>query len=216
MKRLIIIICFTLFTGSLFAQNFFFIDLGPKAGFNTTKLTTNIRDYVPDIKKGWQGGLFLRVGIKNLYFQPEIFLSVKKTGLNFDYGSFDPSNPTSLDPVSQSLNLTTVDVPLLLGYKLINIRLANLRIFGGPVASYSLNKDLQLSVRGFDESNRFSTSEFKDVTWGFKIGAGMDLLIATVDVSYQWGIDKFYQIRDIPEMLGSANIFYVTVGWKIL
>lgn len=216
MKRAIIIFCFILVTGSVFSQSMFSIDLGPKIGFNSTRLTTHLRDYVNDIKRGWQGGVFLRMGIKNLYFQPEAYISVKKAGLNYDYNSFDPNDPTSIDPVSQSLKLTTVDFPLLLGYKIINLRIANLRIFGGPVASFNLDKELLLSIRGLDESSRFSTEEFKNALWSFKIGAGADFIIATVDVSYQWGIDKFYQIRDIPDMLGRTNIFYVTVGWKIL
>jgi len=216
MKRIILFISILSIGYNLSAQSLFPIDLGPKIGFNTTKLTTHIKDYIPDIQRGWQGGLFFRFGIKNLYFQPEAFISVKKSGINYDYNVFDPSNPTSLDPVTQSLNLTTVDFPLLVGYKIINLKIVNLRIFGGPVASFNLNKELLLSVRGLDESSRFSTSEFREAIWGFKVGAGADILIATVDISYQFGIDKFYQIRDIPEMLGSANVFYVTVGWKIL
>ncbi|MFC2118456.1 porin family protein [Bacteroidota bacterium] len=213
MKRLIIILCFFIIGGSLFAQNLP-IDFGPKIGFNTTKLTTNLRDYTHELKKGWQGGVFLRLGNK-LYIQPEVYIAVNNTGITYDYTLFDPANPTGLDPVIQNFKLTTVDIPLLLGYKIIDLQFANIRVFGGPVASFILNKDLSLRVSGNDLSNRISSDDFKDALWNFKIGAGVDLLILTLDVSYQWGIDKFYSINDIPGMLGRSNIFYVTVGWKI-
>lgn len=215
MKKFAIISIFLLLSGSILAQSFP-IDLGPKIGFNTTRLTTHLRDYTHDIKNGWHGGLFFRFGVGKLYFQPEAYFAIKNTGINYDYESFDSADPTSLDPVSQTFKLTTVDVPLLVGFKLLDLKVANLRVFGGPVASFDLNKDLRLRISNIDESNRISTEDFKNAVWSFKIGAGFDVLVMTVDVSYEWGINKFYQINDIPDMLGRTNIFYITVGWKVL
>jgi len=215
MKKILIISIFLVFSGSIFAQSFP-IDLGPKIGFNTSRLTTQLRDYTHDIKNGWHGGLFFRFGVGKFYFQPEAFIAIKNTGMSYEYDSFDPGNPTSLDPVTQTLKLTTLDVPLLMGFKLLDLRVANLRVFGGPVASFELNKELSLRIGNIDQSNKISSEDFNNAAWSFKIGAGFDVMVVTVDISYEWGIDKLYQINEIPDMVGRTNIFYITVGWKVL
>ncbi|NLO51667.1 MAG: PorT family protein, partial [Bacteroidales bacterium] len=67
MKRFTFVMILLLATGFAFGQ----ISLGPKIGFNTSKLTVDASDISSDLKNSFNFGVFLRVG-KKFYLQPEV------------------------------------------------------------------------------------------------------------------------------------------------
>jgi len=189
------------------------ISFGPKIGWNSTGLTTDYTSYLNDMKSGGQGGVFFSLYLNNFYIQPEVYLSIKRgsldTTINDTIGS---ANPVSL---SQTLTLTTIDVPLLLGYQLLDLKLVKLRIWGGPVASYILNKDFTLTLNGIDQSERISKEDFRDATWAVQIGAGLDVLMLTLDVGYEFGINEFMSVPTLDDFSLKNNLFFCSIGWRI-
>ena len=207
-----IIICFILIMPALsFAQGL--ISFGPKIGWNTTQISTQYQDYVNQMKNGVQGGLFFSIYMDKLYIQPEVYFSLKRGTLDTTIG--DPGDLVGSMDVSQSFSITTVDIPLLLGYKLVDLKLIRLRVWGGPVASYVLDKNYSLRLDGIEENEKISKNDFKDAVWGFQVGAGLDVLFLTFDIGYEFGLEEFVSISALDDLGFTNNMFYVSMGWRI-
>jgi len=211
MKKLTFLLLFLLVTVYSFGQGP--ISFGPKVGWNTNRLTTDYHDYLNDLKAGAQGGVFFSIYLNKFYIQPEVYFSLKRGKLDTTIG--DPLDPNALLDISQSFSLTTVDIPMLLGYKILDLKLARLRVWGGPVASYVLNKKYNLTIDGLDQSNRITKDDFKDATWGVKIGAGVDVLMFTFDVGYEFPLDDFLTISSLNDFNLRNNLFYCSIGWRL-
>lgn len=211
MKKLILLILFVSGPVLLLAQGP--VSFGPKVGFNTTRLTTDYTEYLQDIKSGGQLGLFFSIYMDKVYIQPEVYLSLKRGTL--DTTIENPWDPANSLQVRQTMSLTTVDIPMLLGYKLLDLKLARLRVWGGPVASYVLDKQLVLELDGLDESDRISADDFKDATWGVQFGAGLDLLSLTFDVGYEFGLENFASLSGLNDLNLRNNLFFCSIGWRL-
>jgi len=211
MKKYIIIIFILSIPVLSFAQGP--ISFGPKIGWNTTHISTDYHDYIDQMKSGVQGGLFFSIYMDKFYVQPEAYFSLKRGILDTTIG--DPSDPTGSVDVSQDFSITTVDIPLLLGYKLLDLKLIRCRIWGGPVASYVLNKSYTLRLDGFEENDKISKNDFKDAVWGFQMGAGLDVLFLTFDIGYEFGLEEFMSISSLDDLGFTNNMFYVSLGWRI-
>ena len=116
MKRVILLSLMLFMATFVFGQ----FTIGPKVGLTMSKLTTNFDEVTEEMKTGFQFGAFARFG-KKVYVQPElIFVTkggiIKEPGLNLE---------TKVD-------LKTVQIPLIVGFKLINLKVVNLRVHGGP------------------------------------------------------------------------------------
>jgi hypothetical protein len=189
------------------------ISFGPKVGWNSDRLTTDYTQYVKDFKSGFQGGFFFSVYLNKFYVQPEIYFSIKRGALETSFG--DPFNPSSTLNVSQTMTLQSIDVPLLLGFKFLDLKLIRFRIWGGPVASYILNRDYTLSINGIDRPDRINRNDFKDALWSAQIGAGLDLLMLTFDIGYEFGMNSFLTIQSLDDFNLRNNLFYCSIGWRL-
>ncbi|MCU0371088.1 MAG: PorT family protein, partial [Bacteroidales bacterium] len=134
--------------------------LGPKIGYNTSKLSTDFDSIKESIKSNFQIGAFARFG-KKLYLQPELYYATSGGTLKLE--------GTDL---KETIKMKNLCVPVLVGYKLINAKVINLRIMAGPVANFILNKEVDASDLIQDP---LQDSDFKNVAWGFDVGAGVDV-----------------------------------------
>ena len=189
------------------------ISFGPKMGWNSNELTTDYTSYIEDMRDGVQGGLFFSIYMDKFYIQPEAYISLRRGNLDATIG--DPLNMAETVAFNQSVTVTTIDIPMLLGYKLIDLKLIRFRIWGGPVASYVLNKEYALSINGVDESDRITRDDFKDATWGAQLGAGLDLLFLTLDVGYEFGLENFLTIRSMDDFGFRNKMMFVSLGWRL-
>lgn len=189
------------------------ISFGPKIGWNQTKVSTDYHDYIDDMKNGVQGGLFFSISMGKLYVQPEAYFSVRRGDIALTLG--DPMNGMTDINVEQTFTLTTIDIPMLLGYELLDLKLAKLRCWGGPVASYLVRRDYALSLDNIEHNERITRSDFKDAVWGVQIGAGIDLLFLTFDIGYEFGLEEFLNISSLDDLGFSNNTFFASLGWRI-
>jgi hypothetical protein len=189
------------------------ISFGPKLGWNSTRLSTDYAAYLRDIKSGGHGGLFFSVYLGHFYIQPETYFAVKRGSMETTI--IDPLSQTPELKITQAVTLRTIDVPLLVGYKLLDLKVARLRVWGGPVASFLVNKKYVLTINGVDESDRITRDDFRDATWGVQVGAGLDLLFLTFDVGYDFGLNQFLNISALNDFDVRNNLFFCSIGWRL-
>ena len=212
MKKMIVFAMAFLFASITFGQ----LSLGIKGGVNMNTLSTDLSDYEKAAKTGFLAGAFVRIGDK-WHLQPEAYFTAKKGELTYDvdYGTGSVSN------INQEITLNSLDIPVLIGYKIIDPPTLNVRLQAGPVASIVTSKkfDLMVDKQAIDTPDEFPDN-YKDLNWGLQFGAGVDFLFLTVDLRYELGLSNIYDKPEdaVDTDLGSLknNLFFVSVGWKFM
>lgn len=220
MKKLIISAVLLLFVSFTYAQ----LNFGIKAGYNSslgindlgsvTNGTYNYKSAKAELSNGFQAGVFLRMGFSKLYFQPELLYAMGKKDYNM---TVNDANNNITGTFNKNVTVSTVDVPLLLGYKLLDLnKIANIRVFAGPKLRFNAGSSLDYN----NISNGINVNDLqKDVKaaqLGLEAGFGVDVLMLTLDFRYQV-INDMYQtkIADLTIDKIPANTFVISLGWKI-
>lgn len=168
------------------------LNFGIKAGYSSSKIKAD--DFSEDNISNFVGGVFARVNIRSFYLQPEAYFS-SKGGKLADIDSYN------------SFDLKTIDIPLLLGYKIINKGLLNLRVNTGPVFSFVISDDVDVEGTSVFESGKVDDSIF-----GWQYGAGVDLLFFTLDVRMENSFGDIYSGHKDEK----SKMFMVTLGFFLL
>jgi hypothetical protein len=183
------------------------ISAGIKIGFNSSKMITeiaNVNEIEDASKNGLLAGVFVRINLSKFYLQPEAYFA--KKGGDFQYTN------SSNAIFTQQNDFNTIDTPVLIGLKLIDLKVVNLRIMAGPMASLIIGKDIKYQLNGIETSFSGSPTEnFKNTNWGIQAGMGIDVLNFTLDVKYEWGINN---ISDYNDMTAKSKIINVSLGMK--
>ncbi len=191
MKRFFILSFLLLCAAAVNAQPIF--DLGLKAGINNSKVSFNVDDYNENSITKMHLGAFGRVGFGRIYVQPEIYFTKKG-------GEFEGVINTAMD-----FDYSAVDVPLLLGFRVIDAKVLDVHLMGGPVFGFVTKGDV-------DEHPNINEEYIKNHYTGLQYGAGVDFLFMTLDFRMEHS-GKIYRQEDIN---GKNRTFMVTLGFKIL
>jgi hypothetical protein len=215
MKKIFLIALIGLFTNLSYGQ----LGMGIKAGVSMSKLTTDIKDYSDAAKVGYQLGAFVRIG-KKLHLQPEAYFSAKTGKFKFDYTRLGPTD-TITSSVSQKISLSTIDVPILVGWQIAKLPTLKFRIQAGPVASIVVNKKFDVQFDGVDQEEDASPilkDDFSNINWAAQFGAGIDFLFLTADIRYELGLNNIFKTPDDwpKDATVKNNLFFISVGWKFL
>ncbi|SES18489.1 porin family protein [Pedobacter rhizosphaerae] len=170
--------------------------LGLKAGANFSKFNSE-NTFSSENRAGFYGGLWARIGAAGLHFQPELYVSGKKTNLVSD----------ATGEVN-SVRFTSLDVPLLVGTKFGAVGVG-LRINTGPMFSFILDENQSFSQAA---GNVFK-ADFKDQAVAWQFGAGLDIKKLSVDARYELGLSKINKSGYPGTKL---NLFTVGLGYRIL
>lgn len=221
MKKIILAITLLTFTSSIYSQT---LDFGIKGGINSQKITTDsykgvsgytFSDFKSDAKMGFNIGAFARVGGKKLYLQPELLYSIRKGNTNLTLEASTGSLTTGA--YTQAFDIKSVQVPLLLGYKLIDLKLASVRVFTGPAMSVILkNSEINLSHLGaIVPASDYDPKTFKNNVWDWQLGGGVDVGPLVVDVRYSWGLTNVSDGDPLKiGFVNKGNIFTFSLGYK--
>lgn len=169
MKRFIILLGIT-FGLSLQAQNTF--HLGAKLGANINQLSTSLPDYSNDNYMGFNVGLFSRINFERFHIQPELYYS--HNGGNMQKG---------VDLIK--IRTHSMNLPILLGYKILDFEQFNLRLNAGPYVSYAFYQDIESNVLG---QAAFTRENMNNLNVGVIGGIGVDIWRITIDARYNWGL----------------------------
>jgi len=197
MKKYLLVFVFLLSASIVFAG----LNVGIKVGYNAAKLSVNMDTITTNFKSGFQIGAFLRIG-KRLYVQPELYYTTQ--------GGVFTSNISNW---KQNVKLGSLDIPLLLGFKIIKNNNMNLRILAGPAASIIVNKTIEGTENITDPITK---ADINTVNWNIQAGAGVDLWKFTLDVRYQFGLNQL--IKDVGNLKFNShnNVWVVSLGFKII
>lgn len=161
-------------------------NIGLKAGINYATLPTNLNEVNnKEGKAGYNIGAFARIG-NNIFFQPELNYTTFKSEYTYAGSKYKPK-------------FQQANVPLMIGYKIINTEVLILRISAGPDLSYSLN-----NAKGplqFD---------YKKINVGSIGNIGVDIGNLTLDARYSRGLTEIN--KGLEEKTG---IFNFSIGVKI-
>jgi hypothetical protein len=202
MKKILFVLLLTLSASLAFGQ----FTLGPKIGYTTSKLSTELEDIHSSIKEDFDFGLFMRIGRK-VHLQPEIIWTSKGAHL-------ERTENSNLKAINQEFNLKTIDIPLHLGFRLVNFGVGNIRFLFGPNASIVVDKTVSIQEKE-EYINPIKTADIEDLIWAVNVGGGIDLFMFTIDVKAQFGINDIVEQADNIDFHAKTNLFIVSLGWKI-
>ncbi len=222
MKTILFTLFLMIFTSSGFAQSF---NLGIKGSFNSQKITTDsykgisgytFSDFKSDVKGGYAVGAFARLGAKRIYLQPELLYSVKKGDVSMNLSQ--TSDGLEAGAYTQSFDIKSVQVPILLGFKVIDLALASIRVFTGPAMSVILNgSEINLTGSGGAavDPSLYDPKTFKNNVWDWQLGGGIDVGPLVFDVRYAWGLTNISD-GDITKIgfVNKGNILTFSLGYK--
>lgn len=157
------------------------INIGVHGGWNDAKIKT--KEFKVDSHGGYMFGAFVRINFGSIYLEP---------ALNFAH-----KESRGKDVEWAKLKYNSIDIPVMVGYNILELSIFKLRGFAGPVASF-LTKDVN---KNLDTDN---------VMWNGKVGAGVDVWKVTFDIDYEFGLKKFGDGVKAPK---SWNL---TLGFKII
>lgn len=209
MKRIILLLAAVIITSTAFSQ----VTFGPKIGYNTAKLSLDRSDITSGLKNNFQFGVFLRLGQK-IYVQPELNWLTQ--------GSiFQTPSLSSILPFTQEVNLKTIQIPVLIGIKLIDLKLVSIRVFGGPTASIVQDKTIVNGVENLIDP--ITKTDISDMIWSFQVGGGIDVAGLTIDIRYNVGLINVINNVNIPidgvdtaiPFESKTNGFTISIGYKI-
>lgn len=192
MKKLIIPIIFAVLALSGHAQET--IEAGLKAGLNTSKISMNLSDYTPQTVNKFQFGAYARFNLSRFYIQPEAYFNSK----GGEY--IDKISPSTIN----SFDLNTIDVPALVGFKVIDQKAYNLRVLAGPVFSFVTSKSV---------SSQLTETAIKNSFFGWQYGVGADFLFMTLDARMESLSSNLYATPNFDSKNGT---FVISLGFKIL
>lgn len=211
MKKISLLFAALLCSGIMFGQFHF----GPQIGYTASNLTVDAGDIKNNLKNNLLIGAFVRIGNK-FYVQPEVNWLTQGSVFRYPTVSLGGVN---LSPVEQEIKLNTIQIPLSVGFKLIDLKVVNIRIHGGATANIILDKKIT-TTDGNAYVDPLKESDINDLQWQYQVGAGVDVLMFAVDFKYMGGINDLIkgqvEIDQVNHTISSkSNLFVVTLGWKI-
>lgn len=208
MKKLILIIAVLLISVMSYGQ----FHIGPQIGYTASNLSVNVDSITNNLKSNFLIGVFARFG-KKFYVQPEINWLTQ--GSVFKYPKIG-----DFSPIEQNVKLNTIQVPVNVGWRMINLEIVNIRIFAGIAANFIVNKNIKTSGDDQNYPEALPTEDdFKNMQWQWDAGVGVDVLMFAIDVKYMGGLNNIFddfQFENGTTLTSKSNLFVVTLGWKIL
>lgn len=183
-----------LISSNVNAQSPLPIHIGIKGGANYSELPVS-DGFSSKYASGYFGGAMARFDIGRFYIQNEILYSEKSSKV-------ENASLTG----SRNVKWKSIEVPLVVGYKVINLDALNVRVFGGGVYSYVIDEDVTSFNQLKDSYKKFDKSNI-----GYQVGAGVEMWKFTLDFTYQGGLNNIS--KDFNSKVSSFN---VSIGYFIL
>ena len=166
------------------------VTFGPQMGINHNSLSASVKAYKEIAKVGMQGGLFFRLTLGKIIIQPEAVIGLKRGELEFVYtpeGLLPGINDLS---ATQELAITSLDVPMMVGYQFLDLPILKLRALAGPVASIIMNEKVSISKNeGLTDVPTTNLVQLQEsALWSLQAGLGADVWKLAVDVRYNFGL----------------------------
>lgn len=183
-----------LITSKVNAQSAFPIHIGIKGGSNYSELPVS-DGFNSKYAVGYFGGVMARFDYKRFYIQNEILYSEKSSEIE-----------KTTTAGTKNAKWRSIEMPLVIGYKVVDLAALNVRVFGGGVYSYILDEN-------FSSLNQLKNAytKFDKFNIGYQVGAGVEVWKFTIDLTYQGGLNNVSK-----DFNSKPNSFNVGVGYFFL
>jgi hypothetical protein len=211
MKKTVLLFFVLLFSaGVTFGQ----ISFGLKIGYNASKLHTSVDSIKSSFNSGLHFGAFFRFG-KKVYIQPEAYYTLQG-------GIFENNVPNTFNNWKQKVTVGSLDIPVLVGFRIIDVKVVNWRIMAGPMVSFVVNSKINdVSLVG-----PIQNSDISKLNWYVQAGTGVDILFITLDIRYQAGLNHIIASSQFVNSSGNTtgqqynlnatnNMWVVSLGFKL-
>lgn len=169
--------------------------IGVKVGYTASKLSVgkDLDSVVSHARSGFHAGIFARIG-GIVYVQPEAYYTLSGNIFKQNYSN---------NAWEQRVTAQTLDIPVLIGVKIINTKPFNWRIMAGPEVSFLVNSKIKnLHPDNPAGGRTIQSGDINKTNWYVQVGTGVDILFLTFDLRYQQGLNRF--INEV----GAANYKY--------
>lgn len=130
---------------------------------------------VTDASYGVHIGMFMQAQMGKFFIQPEVLFN--SNSVEYALNDFTDANVFSTLKKESFQNL---DFPIMVGAKF-----GPLRLQGGPVGHVHINSKSDLfDIEGYSQN-------FKNMTWGYQAGIGLDLWKFIIDLKYEGSFKKY-------------------------
>lgn len=174
----------------------------------------------PNLTGGFSGGISSRIEFKKWYIQPEILYSFG--GKSYYISCYDHKY-RQLD-FYKKVSLCTMDIPLLVGYKVWKYKRGNLRVYAGPKLRLDMGSKINYvnliypQNRNVVEPIRLSdlSTVSKPMTFGINTGIEFYFEHSSLGLSYNF-IGDMYQTQILGNTIDNtrANTLGITFIWNI-
>lgn len=172
------------------------VNLGVHGGITSNRI--KVKDIPAAIGSrahtGYMLGAFVRLNLGKTYIEPSFNFNHKESVVETQ------ATTQGGDGDNVNLKVNSFDIPLMVGFQVLDLSLVKLRAFLGPVASFPKLKDL----KGID------LEKIKKTNWHGKIGIGADIWKLTFDIDYEKAF------KDLGHDLKAPRSFNFTLGLKII
>jgi len=176
------------------------LELKPAIGFNSARfdsnplVAANSDSLISDSKFGYQFGASLLIGRK-FYIEPGVFY----TRLVQDF------TPSNVEKAEFTYSANYIRIPVNLGFQFIGstTSFAGLRIYLGP------SMFIPVSVK--DNDYTIAKEDVVSPQFDFCAGAGLNIWLLFLDVSYGWGLTPQYEDDPIEAKM---QALYVNLGFR--
>ena len=213
MKKFVLLFVVLFFSAGVTFGQFAF---GIKVGYNASKLNTSLDSIKSSFNSGFHFGAFFRIGIgKTVYLQPEAYYTLQG-------GLFENNAANTVNNWKQKVTVGSLDIPVLVGFKLINLKVVNWRIMAGPMVSFVVNS----KIKDVNLTGPITSSDLTKLNWYVQVGTGVDVLFLTLDIRYQVGLNQMIKTAQSVDANGNAtgqayslnaknNMWVVSLGFKL-
>ena len=223
MKKSILAAILLLSISTTYAQ----LNLGIKAGYTSSlglgSLASaagggyDLKDASSELSNNFHAGVFARVGMLGFYFQPELLYAMGKN--NYEI-TFEDVNTKAMVEYDKIVTVSTVDIPLLLGYKILDLKVISARIYAGPKLRFNAGSSLAFEnvvAGGSGITEGSLKKDVKSAQVGLEAGFGVDVLMFTLDARYNL-IGDMYTTKVGTSTLDNIPVstFVISVGYKLL
>jgi Outer membrane protein beta-barrel domain len=219
MKKLIILSFILISTSNAFSQ----INFGVKAGYTSTLNMSNIgmvtdgsynlNSVKNEMNNNFHIGGFARFGINKIYVQPELLYNLgwKKYTVSFQ----DLANSSNIS-FEKNVTMSTIDIPVLLGYKILDLKVVNVRAYTGPKFRFNAGSSMDFkNITGGTVTASNFQQDLKSSQVGLEAGVGVDVLMFTLDARYSL-MQDMYQTKINNKTIDNIALssLIVSLGFK--
>lgn len=158
---------------------------GVTANVNVEGALTEIKDLIlkqGDRQWGFHAGAFVRLKILAVYVQPELIFTQSRGQVVLS--GITSANQAYNTAMEQKFN--RFDVPVLVG-----VKFGPARVNLGPVATFTINETGNFRDKMNEITSQTIDNKFKGATFGFQVGAGVDILkTVSLDIRYEGNLSR--------------------------